>query len=188
MHPSSVSRALDTQAHNSGKRYDRPHAATHFYHLYLHFKTVLCYYNRFLAAAAGASCGELVNSCFTKQNVIAIDHFGHLSSFQNCAFLLQSVSGCCRRGLLRRAGELVFYKAKRHRDRSFWALRPASACSRRACPLTRSRAPPRSPSPTDRETGSAYGPGRTLRRAGPRSSAMTMSRRTSRDCPAPRSR
>ena len=47
---------------------------------------------------------------------------GHLSSFQNCALLLQSVSGCCRRGLLRRAGKLVFFKTKRHRDRSFWAL------------------------------------------------------------------
>ena len=27
-------RALDTGAHNSEKRYDRPHVATHFYHLY----------------------------------------------------------------------------------------------------------------------------------------------------------
>ena len=31
-----------------------------------------------------------------------------LITLHNCALLLQLVSGCCRRGLLRRAGELVF--------------------------------------------------------------------------------
>ena len=68
------------------------------------------------------SMGTRTADAMARPNVIAIDYFGHLSSFQNCALLLQSVSGCCRRGLLRRAGELVFFKTKRHRNRLFGAL------------------------------------------------------------------
>ena len=74
------------------------------------YTTVLCYYNWFLAAAAGASCGELVSSCFPKTCVLSksdrfvnrsclgAHHFTQLCFVTTIGFWLP----------LRRAGELVF--------------------------------------------------------------------------------
>ena len=77
---------------------------------------------------------RIVSYCIVLYCIVLCCILGNLASFQNCALLLQSVSGCCCRGLLRRAGAVFSNNVSRDHFQSIskrlahrWLLPGASA-------------------------------------------------------------